>query len=237
MRPGVVGAALLVAALLPSACCWGDVTIEQPRANALVGQFVDVAAQTSPSRTVAVSYALTRVGGETPVYEAPPVLLDADKQGRVKLRLVLPVLDNREGLVCSIRARERAAAEEDATQVTVALRAAPGEDGDLDPAIPIVTSPTEGSAVGPASEVEGRAKPGQLVVISTKCYNAETGEFIKDVPGIRHYPNEDGTFHFRVATPRVAMGEKAPVRYEMRVYSIAPNYRSPAVYIHLREPE
>jgi hypothetical protein len=93
--------------------------------------------------------------------------------------------------------------------------------GGMDPITPTVTSPLEGSFVGPRVDVEGWARPGQLVVITTACYHALTGEYVGLVPGIRHYPNADGSFHFRVATPRISIGERAPLRYELRVYTMA----------------
>jgi hypothetical protein len=82
---------------------------------------------------------------------------------------------------------------------------------------PIVTVPTAGEEVGPSVRVEGRTRPGMLCVVWTEVYNAETNELLRRVPGIRHLPEENGSFHFRVAVPRVYIGEKVSLRYEVHV--------------------
>jgi hypothetical protein len=92
------------------------------------------------------------------------------------------------------------------------LETAPGE-GEA----PVVIKPREGQTVGPNVDIEGRAQPGALVVIRTEVYNNQTNEMLRDVPGIRHLSGEGGKFSFRIATPRVFIGEDVPLRYEIHV--------------------
>ena len=82
---------------------------------------------------------------------------------------------------------------------------------------PVVIKPREGQTVGPNVDIEGRAQPGALVVIRTDVYNNQTNELLRDVPGIRHLSGEGGKFRFRIATPRVSIGEAVPLRYEIHV--------------------
>lgn len=226
----------VVVALLASAPGWARVNINQPKADDKVGRFIDVAGKASPRATVAVSFKVVRTGREQAIYEAPPTLQETDNAGAFKLRLALPPVENRARALCTVTASEVGSGAE-AARVTVGLAADEGGGKALDPAIPTVTTPTEGGSVRIGGVVvEGRSKPGELIIISTKCFSMEDGEFISDVPGIRHYPNEDGSFSFRVATPSVALGKKVRVRYEIRVFTATPDHRSPAIYIHMTEP-
>ena len=46
--------------------------------------------------------------------------------------------------------------------------------------------------------------------------------------GIRHWTATDGTFHFRVASPRVSVGEKdTKLQYKVRVFEATPNGNGP----------
>ncbi len=240
MRRGLWTTSAVLLILLASVPVWGAVTLNQPQADTSVGQFVDVAGTAAPRSTVSVSFEVGRPAAAEAMYAAPPTLVEADAAGAFKLRLALPTLAAREGLACKITVAETAAEGAfllTAQTVTVRLAADPMGGAALDPNIPTVNTPVEGTDAGPASEVDGRAKPGELVVISTRCYDVETGELVKDVPGIRHYPRQDGSFHFRVATPRVVFGREGPVWYEMRIYSSTPGHAWPALYIHLKEPQ
>lgn len=83
-----------------------------------------------------------------------------------------------------------------------------------------VTEPQEGAEVGPATEVIGQAPPGSLVIIITEVYDEESGDLLRKIPGIRHRPNEDGSFHFRVATPRISFGTDTKLVYKMNVKAV-----------------
>lgn len=231
-----LGSAVLVTVL---ACVpgWARVTINQPQADDTIGRFIDVAGKASPQGTVAVSFEVLKMGQQKAVYEAPPTIVATDESGAFKLRLALPPVKDRADLLCTVTAREAESETAESAQVTVALAATEAGGKALDPAIPLVTRPAEGSAVGPGTDVEGRAKPGQVVIIWAKCFDAETGEQLGDVPGIRHLPKEDGSFRFRIATPRAILREKARARYEIRVFSATPDYQSPTIYIHVTAAE
>ncbi len=83
-----------------------------------------------------------------------------------------------------------------------------------------VTEPQDGSQVGPATEVLGTAPAGSVVIIVTEVYDQETGDLLGKIPGIRHRPNQDGSFHFRVSTPRVSFGTDTNLVYKMKVKAV-----------------
>lgn len=86
-----------------------------------------------------------------------------------------------------------------------------------------VVTPAEGAALGPNYDVIGTAGHRAFLVVMTDVINCETGEVIRSVPGIRHWTNPDGTFHFRVASPRVSFGEKdTQLAYKVRVAEVSP---------------
>lgn len=82
----------------------------------------------------------------------------------------------------------------------------------------IITKPRPDEIVGPSMEVEGRTTPNALVVIYTICYPQTTDQKPQMVAGIRNRAKADGTFAFRIATPRVSFGDIVPVRYELHAY-------------------
>lgn len=87
--------------------------------------------------------------------------------------------------------------------------------------LPTVNEPVAGAALGPNYEILGSLSYRALVVVLTDAVLAETGELLATVPGIRHYTNEDGTFHFRCASPRVARGYRGTeLRYRIRVFTM-----------------
>ncbi len=97
----------------------------------------------------------------------------------------------------------------------------------------VVTSPRNGDRVGPSVEIVGRATPGALIVIWTEVYKQKTGEFVEKVPGIRHKTQPDGTFHFRVATPRIFMGPETPLVYKLKIKQVTAAGESQPVTITL----
>ncbi|MCD6351830.1 MAG: hypothetical protein J7M26_06910 [Armatimonadetes bacterium] len=82
---------------------------------------------------------------------------------------------------------------------------------------PVVTSPKNGERVGTSIDVVGRAQPGCLVVIWTEVRKQQDNSLVSSVPGIRHKPEPDGSFHFRVAAPRIFLGEDTPLVYYLHV--------------------
>ena len=99
---------------------------------------------------------------------------------------------------------------------------------------PTITSPSDGEIAGPATEIIGHTDPEALVVIWTLIYRADTNELLRNVPGIRHRAEANGDFHFRIATPRVAFGDRTVrQRYEIHAQVITPNYKGPETIINL----
>ncbi len=85
---------------------------------------------------------------------------------------------------------------------------------------PTVTTPKEGDRVGPNIDVAGNLGHKGLIVIITDAYRTDTNAKISSVPGIRHYTKDDGSFAFRVATPRKTFDINASVVYKVRVFEM-----------------
>lgn len=84
---------------------------------------------------------------------------------------------------------------------------------------PSVTMPQTGALLGPNYDVLGNMPYKAFLIVMTDAVNADTGEVLRSVPGIRHWTNSDGSFHFRVASPRVSIGEKQTnLIYRVRVF-------------------
>ncbi len=84
---------------------------------------------------------------------------------------------------------------------------------------PVVTIPKNGDALGPSFYVEGYMPYRAFIVVITDVIRSDTGEKLSSVPGIRHWTNDDGTFRFRCASPRVSIGQReTPLLYKVRVF-------------------
>ncbi len=95
----------------------------------------------------------------------------------------------------------------------------------------IVYSPRNGDRLGTRTEFSIKATPGVLQEIWTVVKRADTGEVLKDVPGIRHLPKADGTYQGAIATPRVAMGDRSvKLRYEIH-FRNGPNAGDPETVV------
>jgi len=105
----------------------------------------------------------------------------------------------------------------------------------------IVLQPKDNDIAGPNIEIVGQADPSWLIVIYTVVYKADTGEKLRTVPGMRHRPQENGQFNFRIATPRIMFGtgDEPPVlRYELHVGAILPDGKQgPETIISLFSPK
>ena len=98
---------------------------------------------------------------------------------------------------------------------------------------PTVTTPTEGAALGPNYDVIGSMPYRAFLVVMTDVLVCDTGELLRSVPGIRHWTNQDGSFHFRVASPRVSIGEKeTKVSYRVRVFEASAAGNGPETVIN-----
>jgi hypothetical protein len=98
---------------------------------------------------------------------------------------------------------------------------------------PRVTSPQEGAVLGPNYDVIGSMPYKACMVVMTDVINADTGAVLGSVPGIRHWTEEDGRFHFRVASPRVAVGaEDTPLTYRIRVFEATEQETGPETVIN-----
>jgi hypothetical protein len=86
---------------------------------------------------------------------------------------------------------------------------------------PTVNTPTEGALLGPSFDITGSVSSRALVIVLTDAVFADTGELISTVPGIRHYPNDDLTFSFHCASPRVSLGDRTrEIAYRVRCFTM-----------------
>ena len=96
---------------------------------------------------------------------------------------------------------------------------------------PIVYSPRNGDRLGTRTEFSIKTTPGVLQTIWTVVKRADTGQVVKEVPGIRHLPKADGTYQGAIATPRVAIGDRSvQLRYEIH-FRNGPNAGDPETVV------
>ncbi len=96
---------------------------------------------------------------------------------------------------------------------------------------PIVYSPRNGDRLGTRTEFSIKATPGVLQVIWTVVKRTDTGEVLREVTGIRHLPQADGTYQGAIATPRVSLGDRSvELRYEIH-FRNGPNAGDPETVV------
>lgn len=81
-----------------------------------------------------------------------------------------------------------------------------------------ITSPTEGSRVGPRIEVYGTAPGGSMLVLETEVRGQAENDLLRVVPGIRHAVPADGNWHFAIAAPTLPPNVTKPLYYVIRAY-------------------
>jgi hypothetical protein len=98
---------------------------------------------------------------------------------------------------------------------------------------PTVLTPKEGDKVGTRIDFSITTTPGVLQVIWTVVKNADTGEVLSTVPGIRHYPKDDGTYAGGIAAPHVDFGDKTvAIKYELH-FRNGPNDGDPQTVVNV----
>jgi hypothetical protein len=84
---------------------------------------------------------------------------------------------------------------------------------------PTITAPMAGDTLGPNYDITGSMPYRAFLVVMTDCVRSDTGEVLRSVPGIRHWTNQDGSFHFRCASPRISFGDGSiPLIYRVRCF-------------------
>ena len=96
---------------------------------------------------------------------------------------------------------------------------------------PEVTTPANGDRVGPSIAVQGQADGKQFIIVITDVYVAGRAKPVGSVPGIRHWTNENGSFAFRVATPRVFNAKDSDLTYKVRVFCARPGEKGPETVV------
>lgn len=94
---------------------------------------------------------------------------------------------------------------------------------------PTVTTPVEGAVLGPNYDIIGSIDHRAFLIVMTDVITDDEAQTVlRSVPGIRHWTATDGTYHFRVASPRVSVGEKdTKLKYKVRVFEATPNGNGP----------
>lgn len=101
---------------------------------------------------------------------------------------------------------------------------------------PTINDPVEGAVLGPNYDISGSMPYRALLVVMTDCIRVDTGEVLRSVPGIRHYTNQDGSFAFRCASPRVSLGDRdLELRYRVRCFEVnAAGQKGPEAVVNCR---
>lgn len=92
-----------------------------------------------------------------------------------------------------------------------------------------ITYPVNGQVVGPSTQVKGVASQKAFMVVYTKVFRPGEDKLLRKVPGIRHWTKENGSFVFRIATPRVygAPNMKLIYKIHVRAYSQPASGKNP----------
>lgn len=101
---------------------------------------------------------------------------------------------------------------------------------------PTINMPVAGASLGPNYDISGSMPYKAFLVVMTDCVRSDTGELVGSVPGIRHYTNSDGSFAFRCASPRIAVGEDIPLVYRVRCFETnASGEKGPEAVVECRK--
>jgi len=188
----------------------------------------DSATQTATAEREGTTVAMT-IGQATAYIDGQPVMLDVPAQ-LISGHTYVPVRFPAEAFGANVGWNQ-------ATQtVSISLAVPPGVTvpagaHGVHAGAPIVYSPRNGDRLGTRTEFSIKATPGVLQEIWTVVKRADTGEVLRDVPGIRHLPKADGTYQGAIATPRVAMGDRSvKLRYEIH-FRNGPNAGDPETVV------
>ena len=96
---------------------------------------------------------------------------------------------------------------------------------------PVVLMPHADDYVGTRTEVSIQTTPGVLQVIYTLVRRVDNGEVIDNVPGIRHYPADDGSYQGAIATPRISVGDRTVEIYYEIHFRNGPNDGDPETVV------
>jgi len=188
----------------------------------------DGATQTASAEREGTTVAMT-IGQATAYIDGQPVMLDVPAQ-LISGHTYVPVRFPAEAFGANV-------GWDQATQtVSISLAVPPGVTvpagaQGVHTGGPIVYSPRNGDRLGTRTEFSIKATPGVLQEIWTVVKRADTGEVLREVPGIRHLPKVDGTYQGAIATPRVAMGDRSvQLRYEIH-FRNGPNASDPETVV------
>ncbi|MEN6548411.1 MAG: hypothetical protein ABFE07_20400 [Armatimonadia bacterium] len=93
-----------------------------------------------------------------------------------------------------------------------------------DPDRVVLSRPQANQLVDTTIEVVGRARPQTVVVVYTIVYNAQNGQMISTIPGIRAKTKDNGELAWVIAAPRVSFGQpNTPLIFELHARIIRSN--------------
>ena len=188
----------------------------------------DGATQTASAVREGITVAMT-IGQATAYVDGQPVMLDVPAQ-LISGHTYVPVRFPAEAF------RANVGWNQTTQTVSISLAVPPGVTVPADAqgthaGAPIVYSPRNGDRLGTRTEFSIKATPGVLQEIWTVVKRADTGEVLREVPGIRHLPKADGTYQGAIATPRVALGDRSvKLRYEIH-FRNGPNAGDPETVV------
>ena len=222
MRTSAVLVVLSLLLVVAAAVHADPPTIAKPAEGDTVGPSVTVSGTAPGAASVNVWTECHDAADGRLLKSVPGLKHAANADGSYEVRIATPRIYFGEGVKLRYEVHVQSFNGADAVgEASVTVQPEPqAQTADTAPAAgeaPVVTKPREGQTVGPNVDIEGRAQPGALVVIHTEVYDNTTNEMLRDVPGIRHLSGEGGKFAFRIATPRVFIGDNVPLRYEIHV--------------------
>lgn len=89
---------------------------------------------------------------------------------------------------------------------------------------PQITTPTNGDKLGSNTDIAGQAPEKQFLIVYTEVFARDNGKdvLLGKVPGLRHWTNDDGSFAFRISTPRPLTSYWSALVYKIHVFAQRP---------------
>ena len=90
----------------------------------------------------------------------------------------------------------------------------------------MIRLPAPDSKVPPRAEVYGTGPPGTVIVVYTEVRLQEDDSLLKNVPGLRHRIEADGSWHVGIAIPELPASVAEPLYYVIKAYWATPTRKS-----------
>lgn len=218
-------------------------TITSPQEGAILGPNYEVVGSMPYRAFLVVVTDLVRCDTNEVLYTVPGIRHWTNEDGSFRFRVASPrVIVGGSGMDLQYRVRVyEANRNENGPEAHVIAQCTPGQvtaslvqgEGGL-----MLSAPQEGASLGPNYDVIGRMPQRAFLVVVTDVINSETGEVVGTVPGIRHWTDMDGSFHFRVSSPRIMLGQRGlPLSYRVRIFESGAEGNGPETVINAKMAE